>query len=183
MVDDRTPVFILTGPASRAELLDRWLPAPALNGTVVLRNAEASGPMAGGCFCCAGQGDLIRSLRDLLPRARRGEVTRVVIDAADHADPAKIAEAIQADIAAAAVYRLGGIIAFADGMAGFGDWPVTGVDRIVIAGELSDAMRHIVHKTDTKTHYLSGPFDPKLIFPEFPGRRLRRQVVPSQSQG
>ncbi len=178
MVDDRTPVFILTGPASRAELLDRWLPMPAFAGTVVLRNAEASSPMAGGCFCCAGQGDLIRSLRELLPRARRGEVKRVVIDTADYADPAKIAEAIQADRATAAVYRLGGVIAFVDGVAGFGDGPVAGIDRIVIAGELSDTTRQIIQKNDTEMHYLSEIFDPKLIFHEIPGRRLRRQVVP-----
>ena len=96
---ETTPVSVLVGPVDRSALL-QWLGAAGQARTAVLVS-KAMGPAVDhprvatfvdaarhaivGCACCAPSGDLTRALRAMLPRARRGEIDRVVVVAADAA--------------------------------------------------------------------------------------------------
>lgn len=165
---------MLTGSAGKAALLDRWSRTPAFAGVAVLRNGVAAGPVAGGCFCCAGRGDLIRALRDLLPRARRGEVTRVVIETAADADPAAIAEAMQADLATASVFRLARIVAFVDGAADCDDRQIATADAILLGADVPALVAARVRAVGARADLRSGDPDPALLFGDDPTVRLRR---------
>ena len=135
---NRTPVIILTGSDGKSALLTRWLESAAFAGTAVLNNGAPGNAVTGGCFCCAGRGGLVQALRELLPKARRGDVARVVIGTAAGADPAAIADAIQSDLATASVFRLAHIVAFADSPADTDSVQLAAADRLVIAGGVSD---------------------------------------------
>jgi G3E family GTPase len=199
---DRTPVTLLTGVpgAARTGLLDRLLHEPGSARTLVLRAGTGAMPLAGvlragtgamplahpfvvalaggaglgsgGCPCCRGQGGMLHALRQWLPRARRGEIDRVVVETAADADPARPAAAptadadparlaadLAADIAVAAWYRLAAVVAVLDAATAL-DWlatpagaaQVAAADRIVIVGgnaspALSDRLRAINPRT------------------------------------
>jgi G3E family GTPase len=125
MADPRTPVTVVTGlsgaekmawirraiergdrrravvlTADAAALADTGVLADA--GVLVIPISHHQGPPIIGCACCAVvQGDPRRTLRDLLPRARRGDIDRVIIDAGN--DPCA---SLTTDPVLASVYRV-----------------------------------------------------------------------------
>lgn len=118
---ETTPVLVLTGPIDRTAL-SHWLAAPAQARTAVLVNRDGGRvldhprvatftdsvrhPM-GGCLCCAPPGALTRALRTMLPRARLGEIDRVVVVAGD---ARRVLAALAGDPVVAAVYRPAGTV-------------------------------------------------------------------------
>lgn len=81
-----------------------------LDDTTILLNA--------GCLCCTVRGDLARVLREMLPRARRGDISRVVIETTGLADPIPILATLMTDPVAASAYRLDGIVTVVDAVNG-----------------------------------------------------------------
>jgi G3E family GTPase len=124
--DAHTPVIVVTGPgrAGKAALFRHLLNDPAWARVVTMTDTRggrftadqppADGVAGLGCVCCVVQGDLQRSLREYLPRARRGEMSHIVVDAAETVDPLSILTTLIADPALAAVYRIGGVVAVVD---------------------------------------------------------------------
>ena len=119
---ETTGVAVLTAAVDSVALL-RWLNRPEQARTVVLASktafAEPDHPRVatfaddarhkmGGCVCCGPPGDLTRMLRAMLPRARRGEIDRVVILTGGATDSARILAALNGDPVVAAVYRADG---------------------------------------------------------------------------
>ena len=118
---ETTPVSVLTGPIDGAAL-ELWLAAPEQARTAVLVNRDG-GPVVdhprvatfadsvrhlmGGCLCCGPPGALTRALRAMLPRARLGEIDRVVVVAGD---VARVVAALAGDPVVAAVYRPAGTV-------------------------------------------------------------------------
>ena len=132
---ETTPVTVLTGflGAGKTTLLNHLLRQPALAGTAVLVNEfgeigldhllvekldENTVLLNAGCLCCTVRGDLALVLRELLPRARRDEISRVVIETTGLADPAPILATLMSDPVAASAYRLDGIVTVADAVNG-----------------------------------------------------------------
>ena len=130
-----TPVTLLTGflGAGKTTLLNHLLRHPALARTAVLVNefgaigidhrlveaiSDTTVLLNGGCLCCTIRGDLIRALREMLPRARRDAITRIVIETTGLADPAPILTTLMRDPAVAAAYRLDGVITVVDAVNG-----------------------------------------------------------------
>lgn len=93
---ETTPITVVTGGC-----------APEGAGAVVLTHPTIGNTAA--CRCCGPRDDLVRILRGLLPRARRGEISRVIVETAGDVDPAAIREALMSDVAVASVYRLDGM--------------------------------------------------------------------------
>ena len=104
---ETTPVTVLTGflGAGKTTLLNHLLRQPALARTAVLVNEfgeigldhllvekldDNTVLLNAGCLCCTVRGDLVRVLRDMLPRARRDEIARIVIETTGLADPVPI---------------------------------------------------------------------------------------------
>jgi G3E family GTPase len=132
---DTTPVTVLTGflGAGKTTLLNHLLQQPELSGAAVLVNEfgeigidhllvekldEDTVLLNAGCLCCTVRGDLSRVLRNLLPRARRGEVRRVLIETTGLADPVPILSTLLTDPVAASVYRLDGVVTVVDAVNG-----------------------------------------------------------------
>jgi G3E family GTPase len=132
---DATPVTVLTGflGAGKTTLLNYLLRQPELADAAVLVNEfgeigidhllvekldEDTVLLNAGCLCCTVRGDLSRVLRNLLPRARRGEVRRVVIETTGLADPVPILSTLLTDPVAASVYRLDGVVTVVDAVNG-----------------------------------------------------------------
>jgi G3E family GTPase len=130
-----TPITLLTGflGAGKTTLLNRLLRDPALARAAVLVNefgevgidhllVQTLDPdtvlLNTGCLCCSVRGDLARALRSLLPRARRDEVTRVVIETTGLADPAPILATLLGDPVVASAYRLDGVVTVVDAVHG-----------------------------------------------------------------
>ena len=128
---DAAPVTILTGflGAGKTTLLNALVRRPEMKGTAVLVNEfgeigldhiliekvdDTTVLLPSGCLCCAVRGDLVRALRDLLPRVQSGEVNRVVIETTGLADPAPIVQTLMGDISVALRYRLDGIVTVVD---------------------------------------------------------------------
>ena len=159
-----TPVTVLTGflGAGKTTLLNGLLRRPELAGTAVLVNEfgeigldhllvekldDNTILLNAGCLCCTVRGDLARVLREMLPRARRGEIRRIVIDTTGLADPAPILATLMADPVVGAVYRLDGVVTVIDAVNGEAHLDtqeeavrqVAVADRIVISkGDLAD---------------------------------------------
>lgn len=127
--EPRTPVTVVTGPGQtgKAMLLGRLGRDPALARTVIMAvdlggRFAADQPLADdvglpsgvGCVCCTVQGDLQRTLRALLPKARRGDVSHVIVDASARSDAMSILATVINDPVLAAVYRIGGVVAVVD---------------------------------------------------------------------
>ena len=132
---EATPVTVLTGflGAGKTTLLNGLLRRPELAGTAVLVNEfgeigldhllvekldDNTILLNAGCLCCTVRGDLARVLREMLPRARRGEIRRIVIETTGLADPAPILATLMADPVVGAVYRLDGVVTVIDAVNG-----------------------------------------------------------------
>jgi G3E family GTPase len=172
---ETTPVTVITGflGAGKTTLLNRLLRQEAMANTAVLVNEfgeigidhllvekldENTVLLNAGCLCCTMRGDLSRALRELLPRARRDEITRVVIETTGLADPAPILATLMSDAVAASAYRLDGIVTVVDAVNGAAHLDaqqeavrqVAVADRIVLsktdladAGELRARLRRL----------------------------------------
>jgi len=116
---ETTPITVLTGflGAGKTTLLNYLLRQPEFARTAVLVNEfgevgldhllvekldENTVLLNAGCLCCTVRGDLVRALREMLPRARRGEITRIVIETTGLADPAPILATLMTDPVAVA---------------------------------------------------------------------------------
>jgi G3E family GTPase len=130
-----TPVTVLTGflGAGKTTLLNHLVRQPALARTAVLVNefgeigidhllvqkVDADTVLLNaGCLCCTVRGDLVRALRSLLPRARRDDITRIVIETTGLADPAPILATLLNDPVASSAYRLDGVVTVLDAVHG-----------------------------------------------------------------
>ena len=132
---DTTPVTVLTGflGAGKTTLLNHLLKQPELARTAVLVNEfgeigldhllvekidDTTILLNAGCLCCTVRGDLSRVLREMLPRARRGDIVRIMIETTGLADPAPVLATLLSDPAVASVYRLDGIVTVIDAVNG-----------------------------------------------------------------
>ncbi len=132
---ETTPITVLTGflGAGKTTLLNHLLRQPALARTAVLVNefgeigldhllVEALDDntilLNAGCLCCTVRGDLARVLREMLPRARRDEISRIIIETTGLADPAPILATLMSDPVAASAYRLDGVVTVVDAVNG-----------------------------------------------------------------
>lgn len=132
---ETTPITVLTGflGAGKTTVLNHLLRQPALARTAVLVNEfgeigidhllvekldENTVLLNAGCLCCTVRGDLTRTLREMLPRARRDEITRIVIETTGLAEPAPILATLMTDPVIASAYRLDGVVTVIDAVAG-----------------------------------------------------------------
>ena len=184
------PVTVLTGflGAGKTTLLNRLLREPALAGSAVLVNEfgeigldhllverldEDTVLLNAGCLCCTIRGDLVRALRDLLPR----EPQRVLIETTGLADPAPIIQTLMSDPVLATRYRLDGIVTVVDAVNGAAQLDrqpeaakqVAVADRIVLsktdladAGPLRGRLRAL-NPLATILEAVQGALDPAAI--------------------
>jgi G3E family GTPase len=162
---EATPVTVLTGflGAGKTTLLNHLLRQPELARAAVLVNEfgdigldhllvekldDSTVLLNAGCLCCTVRGDLARVLREMLPRARRDEISRIVIETTGLADPVPILATLMTDPVASAAYRLDGIVTVVDAVNGATHLDtqdeavrqVAVADRIVISkADLEDA--------------------------------------------
>jgi G3E family GTPase len=139
---DVTPVTVLTGwsGAGKTTLLNHLLRQPEFAGTAVLADGGAGTfplpvRLNAGCLCCSLREELVRILRLWLPRARRDEIGRVVIETTGDADPAAIQETLARDIVTASAYRVDGIVtvvAATGGLTALAERQIAAADRIVV---------------------------------------------------
>jgi G3E family GTPase len=132
---ETTPVTVLTGflGAGKTTLLNHLLRQPELARTAVLVNEfgeigldhllvekldDTTVLLNAGCLCCTVRGDLARVLREMLPRARRDEISRIVIETTGLADPVPILATLMTDPVAGSAYRLDGIVTVVDAVNG-----------------------------------------------------------------
>src|ERR1700727_3165471 len=104
---ETTPITVLTGflGAGKTTVLNHLLRQPALARTAVLVNEfgeigidhllgekldEHTVLLNAGCLCCTVRGALTRTLREMLPRGRRDEISRIVIETTGLAEPVPI---------------------------------------------------------------------------------------------
>jgi len=128
---DAIPLTVLTGflGAGKTTLLNALVRRPEMAGTAVLVNEfgeigldhilmdkveDSTVLLPSGCLCCAVRGDLVRALRDLLPRVQDGEIRRVIVETTGLADPAPIVQTLMGDISVALRYTLDGIVTVVD---------------------------------------------------------------------
>ncbi|MSP01412.1 MAG: GTP-binding protein [Acetobacteraceae bacterium] len=158
---ETTPVTVLTGflGAGKTTVLNHLLRQPALARTAVLVNEfgdigidhllvekldENTVLLNAGCLCCTVRGDLVRVLREMLPRARRDEIRRIVIETTGLAEPAPILATLMTDPVVASAYRLDGVVTVIDAVAG-----ETNIsDRPEAMRQVAVADRIVVTKTD-----------------------------------
>ena len=179
---ESTPVTVLTGflGAGKTTLLNHLLRQPELGRAAVLVNEfgqigldhllvekidESTVLLNAGCLCCTVRGDLSRALRDMLPRARRDEIARVVIETTGLADPVPILATLMTDPVAATAYRLDGIVTVIDAVNGAAhlDTQEEAVRQVAVADRI------IVSKVD-----LADPVTPEApAAPLEPGRADR----------
>ena len=132
---ESTPVTVLTGflGAGKTTLLNHLLRQPELARTAVLVNEfgdigldhllvekldDTTVLLNAGCLCCTIRGDLARVLREMLPRARRDDISRIVIETTGLADPIPILATLMTDPVAASAYHLDGIVTVIDAVNG-----------------------------------------------------------------
>jgi G3E family GTPase len=132
---ETTPVTVLTGflGAGKTTVLNHLLRQPALARTAVLVNEfgeigidhllvekldENTVLLNAGCLCCTVRGDLVRTLRDMLPRARRDEISRIIIETTGLAEPVPILATLMTDSVVASAYRLDGVVTVIDAVSG-----------------------------------------------------------------
>ncbi len=152
---ETTPVTVLTGflGAGKTTLLNHLLRQPALARTAVLVNEfgeigldhllvekldDSIVLLNAGCLCCTVRGDLARVLREMLPRARRDEISRIIIETTGLADPVPILATLMTDPVAAAAYRLDGIVTVVDAVNGAAhlDEQAEAVRQVAVADRL-----------------------------------------------
>lgn len=135
---ERLPVSVLTGflGSGKTTVLNHLLRHPAMGETAVVINefgtvgidhrlvetaSEDMVVMDSGCLCCTIRGDLIETLRTLIRRRWKGEIPafeRLVIETTGLADPAPILHTLMTDPVISARYRLDGVVATVDAVAG-----------------------------------------------------------------
>jgi len=191
---ETTPITVLTGflGAGKTTLLNYLLRQPEFARTAVLVNEfgevgldhllvekldENTVLLNAGCLCCTVRGDLVRALREMLPRARRGEITRIVIETTGLADPAPILATLMTDPVAASVYRLDGVVTVVDALFGEAHLDAQGeavrqvavADRIVLSKtDLADSasLRPRLHRLNPGAPVIEGRrgvIDPAII--------------------
>jgi G3E family GTPase len=158
---EMTPVTVLTGflGAGKTTVLNHLLRQPALARTAVLVNEfgeigidhllvekldENTVLLNAGCLCCTVRGDLTRTLREMLPRARRDEISRIMIETTGLAEPAPILATLMTDPVVASAYRLDGVVTVIDAVAGETNMTV----RPEAMRQIAVADRIVVTKTD-----------------------------------
>ena len=156
-----TPVTVLTGflGAGKTTVLNHLLRQPALARTAVLVNEfgdigidhllvekldENTVLLNAGCLCCTVRGDLTRVLREMLPKARRGDIGRIVIETTGLAEPAPILATLMTDPVVASAYRLDGVVTVIDAVAGETNLR----ERPEAVRQIAVADRIVVTKTD-----------------------------------
>jgi G3E family GTPase len=158
---EATPVTVVTGflGAGKTTLLNHLLRQPELARTAVLVNEfgdigldhllvekldDTTVLLNAGCLCCTVRGDLARVLREMLPRARRDEISRIVIETTGLADPVPILATLMTDPVAASAYRLDGIVTVVDAVNGAAhlDTQQEAVRQVAVADRI------ILSKTD-----------------------------------
>ncbi len=158
---ETVPLTVLTGflGAGKTTLLNRLVRRPDMAGTAVLVNefgeigldhilvdkiTDTTVLLPSGCLCCAVQGDLVRALRDLLPRVHAREISRVVVETTGLADPAPIVQSLLGDVSVALRFRLDGIVTVVDAVHALGQ-----LDRQEEAvRQVAMADRIVLSKTD-----------------------------------
>jgi len=135
---DPIPVCVLTGflGSGKTTVLRHLLAHPAMEETAVVVNefgevgldhhllesgSEDTVLLNSGCLCCTVRNDLVQTLRMLFKRRARREVPafrRVVIETTGLADPAPILHTLMTDPILAEWFRLDGVIATVDAVAG-----------------------------------------------------------------
>ena len=158
---ETTPVTVLTGflGAGKTTVLNHLLRQPALARTAVLVNEfgevgidhllvekldENTVLLNAGCLCCTVRGDLTRTLREMLPRARRDEISRIVIETTGLAEPAPILATLMTDPVVASAYRLDGVVTVIDAVAGATNL----TERPEAVRQIAVADRIVLTKTD-----------------------------------
>ena len=132
------PVTVLTGflGSGKTTLLNHLLAQPGLADTAVLINefgeigidhllvravSDEVVVLQSGCICCTVRGDLVEALRELFLKRVKGEIpefARVMIETTGLADPAPIIHTLMNDPLLASRFRLDGIVATVDAVAG-----------------------------------------------------------------
>ncbi len=158
---ETTPVTVLTGflGAGKTTVLNHLLRQPELARTAVLVNEfgeigidhllvekldENTVLLNAGCLCCTVRGDLTRTLREMLPRARRDEISRIVIETTGLAEPAPVLATLMTDPVVASAYRLDGVVTVIDAVAGATNL----ADRPEAVRQVAVADRIVLTKTD-----------------------------------
>ena len=156
-----TPVTVLTGflGAGKTTVLNHLLRQPAFARTAVLVNEfgdigidhllvekldDNTVLLNAGCLCCTVRGDLTRVLREMLPKARRDEISRIVIETTGLAEPAPILATLMTDPVVASTYQLDGVVTVIDAVAGLSNL----ADRPEAARQVAFADRIVLTKTD-----------------------------------
>jgi G3E family GTPase len=158
---ETTPVTVLTGflGAGKTTVLNHLLRQPAFARTAVLVNEfgeigidhllvekldENTVLLNAGCLCCTVRGDLTRVLREMLPRARRDEISRIMIETTGLAEPAPILATLMTDPVVASAYRLDGVVTVIDAVSGEANL----AERPEAARQIAVADRIVLTKTD-----------------------------------
>ncbi|MDA7963609.1 CobW family GTP-binding protein [Ruegeria sp.] len=90
------------GRFGRAHILVNEAAETPVDDTLLQQHASGLTLLAGGCACCAGQGDLLGALRQICNErsqtdSGKARLEHIVLETSGLADPAAIATAIQAD--------------------------------------------------------------------------------------
>ncbi|HEX3993685.1 MAG TPA: GTP-binding protein [Acetobacteraceae bacterium] len=158
---EMTPVTVLTGclGAGKTTVLNHLLRQPELARTAVLVNEfgeigidhllvekldENTVLLNAGCLCCTVRGDLTRVLREMLPRARRDEISRVIIETTGLAEPAPVLATLMTDPVVASAYRLDGVVTVIDAVGGLANL----AERPEAMRQIAMADRIVLTKTD-----------------------------------
>ena len=194
LMAETTPVTVLTGflGAGKTTLLNHLLQQPELAGAAVLVNEfgeigldhllvekidDSTVLLNAGCLCCTVRGDLARVLREMLPRARRGDISRIVIETTGLADPVPILATLMTDPVVTSAYRLDGIVTVVDAVNGAEHLDsqdeavrqVAVADRIIISkADLADtaALRDRLHALNPGASIIEvacGKVDPGFV--------------------
>jgi G3E family GTPase len=158
---ETTPVTVLTGflGAGKTTVLNHLLRQPELARTAVLVNEfgeigidhllvekldENTVLLNAGCLCCTVRGDLTRVLREMLPRARRDEISRIIIETTGLAEPVPILATLMTDPVVASAYQLDGVVTVIDAVSGLTNL----AERPEAVRQIAVADRIVLTKTD-----------------------------------
>lgn len=153
------PVHVLTGflGAGKTTLLNRVLASADFSKTAVIINefgdigidnllVEQAGDgimeLPGGCLCCSVRGELAETLENLLDRAEKGRIERIVIETTGLADPLPVLETIGAT--GKGMYFAGVVVSVAD--AANGMETLDNYEEAVRQAELADII--VITKAD-----------------------------------